>query len=130
MPKIKRGCHLRVRLRRVEHGDFRTSEQTMFNALPAAVRNDLRGFDAVAFVSATGNQIVFVYGFTNVGMTKPTGLHKARRYGIVTSVRIRLTGSTWNPLMLQNYAADCGLELIGLKRFEEHYSKLKGEEAA
>jgi len=113
-----------VRLRRVERGDFRTTERTMFENLPAALRRKLKGSDAVCFVSGVGNQIVFVYGFTNVGLTKATGRHKPRRYGIVTSVRLRLTGSTWNPLMLANYADACGIELLGLKRFEEHYEHL------
>ena len=122
---------IRLRLRKVAHGDFRTSEHTMYKSLPAALRNSLKGNDAVCFVSGTGNQLVFVYKYIDVGITRPThpGV-RARRYGIIASIRLRLTGSTWNPLMLQNYATDyCGIELIGLKRFEEHYERLAKEAA-
>jgi hypothetical protein len=119
----------KVRLRRVARGDFRKSEHTLFNELPVAFRRKLKGTDAVCFISGTGNQVVFVYGFTSVGMTQAIGPHKSRRYGIVTSVRLRLTGSTWNPLMLQNYADECGIELAGIKRFEDHYEKLRKEAA-
>lgn len=119
-----------VRLRRVAQADFRKNEKTMFESLPAKVRKSLKLNDAVCFISGTGNQIVFVYGFTEVGTTKPSNpIYKPRRYGIVTSVRLRLTGSNWNPLMLQNYAESCGIELIGIKRFEEHYAKLRKETA-
>jgi len=45
----------------------------------------------------------------------------------IASVRLRLTGSHWNPLMLQNYAEACGIELMGIKRFEEHYERLRKE---
>ena len=119
-PKIK------VRLRRIVRGNFRKSERTLFEELPAHVRRGLSNTDAVCFVSSGGNQLVFVYGFTNVGLTKNTGTVR-RRFGIVTSIRLRLTGSTWSPEMLQNYAADCGIELEGIKRFEAHYKLMRSK---
>ncbi len=113
----------KVRLRRVARGDFRTSEHTMLMSLQPHERK-LRGNDCVCFISGTGNQVVFVYAMKSAGETRATSKYEARPIEIVTSVRLRLTAGSWNPLMLQNYAADAGLELEGLKRFEEHYSNL------
>lgn len=125
MPRDKSESFIRVRLRAILQGDFRTSEYTMFQTISQKLRNSLRGADAVCFVSKRGNQVCFVFGFLNVGTTKPADGSKGTKYGAITSVRIRLTRSTWNPLMLQNYAAHRGLELIGIKRFEEHYERLR-----
>jgi hypothetical protein len=35
--------------------------------------------------------------------------------------------SVWNPLMLKDYAEEQGIDLDGLKKFEEYYKKLREE---
>ena len=112
---------INVRLKMVAQGDFRRSEYTLFSGLPRKFRKSLNSNDAVCFVSGSGSQVVFVYSFTDVGRTKGNTLYGSRSYGIVTSVRLRLTGSTFNPLMLQNYAGACGIELEGLRHFEDYF---------
>lgn len=109
-----------VHLRRIAVSDFRTSEATMFAALPANVRETLKGSDAVCFVSRSGNQIVFVYRQVVCGITRGGG-----RQMLTASVRLRLSHGTWNPLLLQNYANSVGLKLVGLPRFEEHFAARK-----
>ena len=108
-----------MRLRLIKHISFARSEDTNFEAVKSSLRGKLDRNDVVLFVSLTQNQIMFVYNPTNVeirpGATKE----------VLRSVRFRLRGrGTWNPLMLANYAAECGLKLDGIKRFEEHYEQL------
>lgn len=102
-----------IRLRRVLEGDFRWNEASLYReftkkeqALAASFKED----DAVCFVSKTGTQILFVYRVREV---------EGRE--VLTSVRLRLPSGTWNPLLLQNYAAEVGLHLVGHKFFEEHF---------
>jgi hypothetical protein len=95
-----------ARLRYVATTDFRRSEATNFAALPKTLRDSLRNNDAVCFRSGTGNQLVFVF----------------RRVGdVVASTRLRLPSKRrWDPLMLADYAAEVGIELVGLKRLKDH----------
>lgn len=127
-PKLKQETRIRVRLRRIEWGDFRKSAQTLFEELPQSFRRTLKGNDAVCFISGNERQMAFVYGFVPVGKTKGNVNYESRRYGIVPHVTLRLTGSKWSPTMLANHANACGLELIGIKRFEDYYSELFEEE--
>jgi hypothetical protein len=104
-----------VRLRRIEEASFNCSEKTLFMNLTNKVRNDLKGNDAVCFVSKGGNQMLFVW----------------RQAGeILASVRLRLLHGTWDPLMLQNYANEVGLELEGLPRFEIYFTNRARARAA
>jgi len=103
-----------MRLRLIERVDFRKSE--LSNYLEHVKDKDKKlGKDDVAlFISQSGNQLVFVYGFTDMDEKKK----------VLRSERLRITGGTWNPLMLQNYAERVGLHLDGLRRFEQHYRRL------
>ena len=106
-------ARLALRLRHVAQVGFNRSEMTNFLSLPASVRRRLKGNDAVAMVSKTGNQIVFVYA--------PKSHEKKT---VFQSARLRIQGSSgWNPLMLANYAEAAGINLVGLKKFEEYYAK-------
>jgi len=42
---------------------------------------------------------------------------------VVDSRRLRISGGAWSPLMLQNYANAVGLNLVGIKRFEQLYDE-------
>lgn len=114
----------KVRLRKVVGGDFRTSEATMMGKLPRAFLNTLRGNDAVCFISGSYNQVAFVYGFKPAGTIPKTSTRRARTYEMVTSVKVRLTGSQFDPLALADYAKKAGIHLEGLKLFKDRYSYL------
>jgi hypothetical protein len=40
---------------------------------------------------------------------------------VLAVAELRLDHGTWNPLMLADYAKECGIELVGIKSFKEHY---------
>jgi hypothetical protein len=98
----------------------------MFRSLSAAYRKTLRSNDAVCFISSREDQLVFIYRFKKIGTRRKN--KTSVPFGILTSVRLRMPGRRWNPLMLANYASDVGLELEGLPLFEEYFAEL--EEAA
>ena len=124
LSKVGRSSNL-MRLRMVATMPFSRSEATNFDS----IRTQLKGLkldrnDVVAFVSMTGNQVLFVYNPGEI-LIRP-GL----RHEVLRSVRLRLRGrQEWNPLMLVNYAAEVGIQLEGLKKFEDHYAKLARETA-
>lgn len=111
----------RVQLRLVQVTSFRRSEKTSFEALPAEERDAMRPSEAICFVSKSGNQVVFVYRPTSVP------LNGSGPVDVLPSSRLRLGRGRWNRYMLQNYANEVGLELVGLPRFEKI---LEAEEAA
>lgn len=111
----------RVKLVEIKEVNFRQSEATNFAKLPKGKRESLKNGEAICFISRMGNQLVFVHKGGTFGKTA-RGLQRT----VVYSTRLRLTRGTWNPDMLANYADEVGLELIGLKRFEDHYAKLRG----
>lgn len=114
-----------MRLRMVATMSFARSEATNFDSIRAQLKGKrLDPNDVVAFVSLTGNQILFVYHPGEI-QVRP-GI----RHEVLRSVRLRLRGRhAWHPLMLANYAAEVGIRLDGLKRFEEHYAQLARETA-
>lgn len=110
-----------MRLKHVEKVSFRASEQTNWLAFSKTHRDialSLRKDDVVCFLSQTENQLVFIHGFD--AWEDETG----RVVQVLSTRRLRIN-TRWNPLMLANYAAQVGLELEGLKRFEEFYKSLK-----
>ena len=107
--------------------DFRRSDATLYAELPAAVRRELKGDDVVCFVSGTGNQVLFVYMQRKVGLIRNTRLKKTRPRQLTHSVRLRLNAGRFSPDMLANYAAECGIQLRGIKSFEDHYAYLLSE---
>ena len=79
--------------------------------------------DCVLFISGSGKILRFVYGFTEQEVVSGGRRYTGEQTQILeTSVYRIIGGGRWSPLMLKNYADECGLELVGLKRFEEHYS--------
>jgi hypothetical protein len=117
---------IEVSLRYMEQVSFRQTEATSFMEFskkhPDVVKN-LKGDDAIAFVSLMGDQIVFVHGFRELASD-----HGIPRLALF-SQRIRLTSGQWSPRMLQNYAEDVGLKLRGIKRFEEIYKEERERKA-
>lgn len=107
-----------MKLRYVETVDFRKSELTCWLEIakqrPGLARR-LKADDVVTLASMTGDQLVFLHGFSEVDGKQ-----------VLRSTRLRLRGGRWNPLMLANYAKDAGISLSGLKTYEQHVAEIVG----
>ncbi len=114
-----------MRLKFVTYADFRSNENTLAKQYSQET-SKLRPNECVLFISKKGDQLRFVFrpeGFLDLskGGSSHTIL-QSRLYRI-------LYGGTWSPLMLKNYAQKVGLDLEGLKSFEEHYSDMQEKKA-
>lgn len=107
-----------MRLRHIERVDFRKSEMTNFDLVAKRMKLRLKKGEAALLISNRGNQLVFVYGYGAVD----------DEHVCLRSERLRLTSGSWNPLMLANYAGQVGLQLEGIRRFEDHYRSLHGHQ--
>jgi|APSaa5957512576_1039674.scaffolds.fasta_scaffold96763_2 hypothetical protein len=108
----------RLRLKGVITCSFARSEATNLNLYRTtpSYPGDLKKGEAFLFLSKTGNQIIFV--FHAVALEEEDG--KIRE--VIDSRRLRLPhGATWHPYMLQNYAEEVGIHLIGIKSFKDIY---------
>ena len=115
-----------MKLRYIHHSDFRKSEVTLYEeAKKASGGLDLGWDDCVLLVSGNGKILRFVYQPSDqpTQMKSPRGAKKTK---VVQSETYRIVGGgTWNPLMLANYANDCGVELEGIRKFETYFKELK-----
>lgn len=106
-----------MRIKQIETAHFGKSELTIFNEFAnknKAFVATLTRNDIIVFVSKQGNQLRFVHNFANFGdnqIALQSSLHRIMR-------------GTWNPLRLKDYASEVGLDIDGLRRFEEHYEHL------
>lgn len=112
-----------MRLKAIEHVSFRKTEATNFDEVTRKLKLKLSPHEVVCLVSLTGNQIVFVYGWSP-SRKQDT---KTTKQMVLRSERLRLDHGTWEPLMLGNYARKVGLHLDNIRLFEEHYAQMKGE---
>lgn len=101
----------------MSEGDFRTNDQTMMLDAIKREKLELGPNDVVAFVSLAHNQILFVWRPLEIDVSAYG--HRRGNATVFRSQRLRLSNSTWEPTMLANYAADVGLQLDGLRRFED-----------
>lgn len=118
----------RLRLLLIHYGDFRKSELTLFTEVTKKNRGlKVGATDVVALISGNGKQVKFIHGFTQMAVIGGRTMEETgKSTRILKSDTFRIDGAgSWNPLMLANYAAAVGIELIGLKKFEETYRKLK-----
>ena len=105
-----------MKLRHIETTSFSYSEETMYAMVSKEYVHlaSLSKNDVVLFRSSTGNQLMFVFGFSELN-TK----HRVERY--LRSERLRLPKHReWDPMMLANYANQVGIGLEGIKTFEQH----------
>lgn len=108
----------------VQDVDFRCNELTVYERYRAskAYAGDLGRNEACLFVSCSGNQLLWVLSYEpNVLVLKTP----RRR---IETLRMRVSGGYWNPLMLANYAEKVGIELDGIKRFEEIFETKKKQQ--
>lgn len=92
---------------------------------------DLRQGEAIMFLSLGENQLRFCYKPIEAERSELLGSAKCWMPDHVHTsyfwLQIRLSGR-WNPLMLANIAKKAGINLVGLKHFEEYYEHLLTEE--
>lgn len=108
---------MKVRLRRLVTGaDFRhgipwhVQQLRAERKLPSTMEPD----ECVLLVSRTQLSLAFVF-------PEMTFRSAQRERHAIAHYRVQLGESTpWNPLMLRNYAEQAGIEIAGIKRFEEH----------
>ena len=112
---------IRMRLRLIARANFQHSDAD--NYLAAMRQNPglrLGPDDVIALFARSENQMAFIWKPVELNLEKMTGA--GARRGTATafkSVRVRLTRSSWNELMIADYAADNGIDLEGLKTFKE-----------
>ena len=105
---------LRLRLKGVVQCSFTRSEDTNLKLYRQMTHypGDLQPGEAFLFLARGGDQVVFVFADTSVDFG---GVKRE----VIDSRKLRLRTGTWSPYMLQNYANMVGLELVGIKRFEQ-----------
>lgn len=111
-----------MNIKQIAEADFRSSELTIFESFSKKNRDvvsSLRRDDVIVFVSRSGNQFLFVHGFTTFTANDTDEKKQALR-----STRHRIIGGTWNPLRIRNYLEEAGLPVTGIPRFEDHYKHL------
>lgn len=114
---------MRVKLRRVFLDvDFRHGIPTHLDELRAKHRlPELQRGDCVLLVSRTERQLAFVFSDFEL---EPGGRRKPVR--VVAHYRVQLSRETpWDPLMLSVYADRAGIEIVGLRRFEDFVADIK-----
>lgn len=109
-----------VKLQAVVPCSFQRSEYTNYmqwRRKNTALARSLREGDVVLLVSAQWDQLIFIYGFIGVHEREDGPIRP-----MIRSERYRLpSGGTFNPYMLQDYAAKVGLHIEGRRRFEDHF---------
>lgn len=90
--------------------DFRFSEATIYDQLVKKKKlpGPPKAGECYLFVSRTGNQLVWI-----LNVTSSNGRE------IVDSRRWRIRRGIWSHHLMENYANEVGLSLVGWKRFEE-----------
>lgn len=111
---------MRLRLKGIlQDVDFRSTELSIYEGFrrSRSFPGDPKAGEAYLFVSRAGNQLLWILHYEPEIIVIKT---KRRR---IESMKFRVSGGYWNPLMLANYAADIGIELEGIKRFEDAYAQ-------
>lgn len=113
---------LRLSLRMIATVDFRLGVPTHYDVLKKKrLLKDISEDETVLLVSATGRQLAFVFHEVQIDSRSGEPVRAIAHY------RVQLDRHTpFNGTMLSQYAERAGIELIGIKRFEDH---LKGLEA-
>jgi hypothetical protein len=113
---------MKLRLKAIiQDADFRYNELNMYEQYrkTKAFTGDPGRNEAFLFVSKRGNQLVWILNY------EPGVLVQKTERKRIESLRMRVSGGYWNPLMLANYALAVGIELEGIKRFEEAFAARK-----
>lgn len=107
--------------------DFRRSDLSHyqdFKKLEPKLAKAFKKGDAVMFVSSAANQILFVFGAEEV-----TG-KSGQEVLALASLRLRITGSSWDPRMIVNYAEAHNILIANRKRYEDFFAADADREVA
>ncbi len=117
---------MRVRLKAIKFDvDFRKTELTNYDTFSRSrsFPGQLSANEVYLFISKSGNQLVWILNMSEVDAPRPNKRGRTNRR-MIDSRKWRIEGGTsWSPMMLQNYAQDVGLDLVGFKRFEDLYDE-------
>jgi len=105
---------IRLRLKGVIQCNFARSEAnnlTLYRQM-GHFPGELQAGEAFLFLAKGGNQVLFFFADKQVDFA---GVSRQ----VIDSRKLRLTTGTWDAYMLQNYANMVGLDLVGIKRFEQ-----------
>lgn len=96
------------------HESFIRSELTRFNMLIKSIKGGLKPGECIVFISLTKHIIQFVWA--------PRTMHSKSEHAVfvdtevVTMVQHRIIkGMQWNPLFLQEWARECGIEITNFR---------------
>lgn len=116
-----------IQLRACFTGDFRKNPRTLYDDL----RGDRKYWKGEAtqdkpylFVSTTGRQLCFVFGSRRV--TTHGGTRFEAEQDLLDYRGCRIEGSTFSPIMIEDYARSCGLTLH-LPTIKEWYEARQAE---
>lgn len=116
-----------MRLKLIVSVNFQRTEAANLQAvLKAHPELELGSNDVVLMVSLDKSQMVFMYRRQEIDLTQ-----YGKRQGVADvyhSERVRLSRSTWDHRMLQDYAQQARIELDGFRKFEEIYASLREPE--
>lgn len=120
-PSIK----LRLKLRLVVACDFRHGVGYHYDALKSKKwLDDMRADECALLVSYTGRRVMFVF------RESKTTARGGDPVTVLSSFHLNLDRHTpWSPLMISEYAGHVGIDLIGIKRFEDHILDKEKERA-
>jgi hypothetical protein len=107
----------KMKLKLIADVNFIHSEAENFREVTKKNKVELAAGEVLCMKSLAGNQMVFMYRPRDIDVSA----YGARK-GAATvyhSVRLRLSRSTWDAMMLQNYAKMVNIELEGIRTFEE-----------
>lgn len=112
---------MRLRLKAICYGcDFRKNELTLLDELRKNPKyksvGELGANETCLFVSRTETQLVWLIGQKEL-------LDGTHTRNVVDTRRWRLLDGAWNPAMLGNYAQAVGIELIGIRLFQEGFKR-------
>jgi hypothetical protein len=110
---------IRLTLRMIATVDFRLGVPTHYDALKRKkLLRDIEEHETVLLVSQTGRQLAFV--FSEVKIESRSG----DPVTVIAHYRVQLDRHTpFNGTMLSEYAAKAGIDLVGIKRFEDHLAE-------
>jgi hypothetical protein len=96
------------------HESFIRSELTRYDMFKNKIKGGLKDGECIVFVSLTKHIIQFVWAPRTMKNTSEHALFLDTT--ILTMVQHRITkGMQWNPLLLQEWARECGIEITNFK---------------
>lgn len=112
---------MRLSLRMVATVDFRSGVPTHYDELKKRrLLKDIDEDEVVLLISSSGQQLAFV--FMETALVSRSG----EPVTAISHYRVQLSRHTpFNYKMLSEYAAQVGIELRHIKRFEEHLADAK-----